>query len=427
MKSVGQMVAGVIENAQLLADLERNNQQLTMLVESGLEFGATLDLDTVLSSVAERMCAATGADCCDVYALEDETLRGLVNVDQGVADDDFAGTTYRLADLALATLACESRAPVTCFDCTTDARLTEFERREWLRWDFRGSLRLPLIHRGEVVGMVSVFDRRPREFERVDLLQGLAQVAASAMVNATLYQEIDKSADRFSLVNRLSMEFSATLDLQQVLSSAARNLCSIANVPACRVYTLAGDRLVCAASISDEQVDDSRTVRRFGRDQLGIVRAAIGSRQPLALAGLDDGRLSAADRESMRAHGAKSELVVPLVAKDEAIGAVELIETRRERCFSDGRDRHRRSRLPGSGAGHRQRQPGRAPQPAQPRDRGAQCDRPEDGGEPAHGGHSSSSRAGAAAHRTLGPEQPAAVRGRGDVDAVLVAPRRPAF
>ncbi len=112
MKSVGQMVAGVIENAQLLADLERNNQQLTMLVESGLEFGATLELDMVLTSIADRMCAVTGADCCDVYALEEETLRGLVNVDQGVADADFAGTTYRLADLALATQACESRAPV---------------------------------------------------------------------------------------------------------------------------------------------------------------------------------------------------------------------------------------------------------------------------------------------------------------------------
>ena len=334
MKSVGQMVAGVIENAQLLADLERNNRQLTMLVESGLEFGATLDLDTVLSSIANRMCAVTGADCCDVYALEDETLRGLVNVDQGVADADFAGIRYRLADLALATVACESRAPVACYDCTTDERLTEFERREWLRWDFRGSLRLPLIHRGEVVGMVSVFDRRPREFERVDLLQGLAQIAASALVNATLYQEIDKSAERFSLVNRLGMEFSSILDLQQVLSSAARNLCAIANVPTCRVYTLVGDRLVCAASISDEHGDESWTGRDFGRDQLGIVRAAISSRRPVAVAGLDDGRLSAGDRESMRAHGDKSELVVPLIAKDEVIGAVELLETRRERIFS---------------------------------------------------------------------------------------------
>ena len=183
--------------------------------------------------------------------------------------------------------------------------------------------------------MVSIFDRRPREFEHVDLLQGLAQIAAGALVNATLYQEIDKSAERFSLVNRLSMEFSSTLDLQQVLVSAARNLCAIANVPTCDIYTLAGDRLACGASISDEDVDESSTKRDLGRDQLGVVRAAIASRQPVAVHSLDDGRLSAADRESMRAHGDKSELVVPLIAKDEVIGAVDLRETRRERVFSE--------------------------------------------------------------------------------------------
>jgi len=65
-----------------------------------------------------------------------------------------------------------------------------------------------------------------------------------------------------------------------------------------------------------------------------VVRAAITSRQPVAVAGLDDGRLSAADREYLRAHGDKSELAVPLIAKDEVIGAVELLETRRQRVFS---------------------------------------------------------------------------------------------
>ncbi len=106
-------------------------------------------------------------------------------------------------------------------------------------------------------------------------------------------------------------------------------------MPTCHIYTLAGDRLVCAASISDEDVDESWTKRDFGRDQLGVVRAAITSRQPVAVRSLDDGRLSAADRESMRAHGDKSELVVPLIAKDEVIGAVDLLETRRERVFSE--------------------------------------------------------------------------------------------
>ena len=64
------MMAGAFENALLMERLEESNQTLGLLVESGIEFGATLDRDEVLESVARRLCAATSAPNCDIFSLQ---------------------------------------------------------------------------------------------------------------------------------------------------------------------------------------------------------------------------------------------------------------------------------------------------------------------------------------------------------------------
>ena len=55
IRNVGRLLAGAFEKAMLVERLESGNRDLRLLVDSGLEFGATLDVDAVLSTVAERI------------------------------------------------------------------------------------------------------------------------------------------------------------------------------------------------------------------------------------------------------------------------------------------------------------------------------------------------------------------------------------
>ena len=64
-RSVGQLIAAAFDNLLLLERLAESNQQLGVLAESSLEFGASLDITEVLHSVASRMCLAATATCCD--------------------------------------------------------------------------------------------------------------------------------------------------------------------------------------------------------------------------------------------------------------------------------------------------------------------------------------------------------------------------
>ncbi len=191
---VGQMIAGAFENALLMEQLEESNQTLRLLVESGIEFSASLDLDDVLQSVARRLCSAAGAPSCDIFTLHGDSMRCACSVERGTPDTKYVGADYRLAALDLARLAIETRRPVAAADLSTDPRVSAFERREDLGWGHRAVLALPLISRGDVIGIAGIYDDHPRDFERLDMLHGLAQVAATALANATLFDRLDRGA-----------------------------------------------------------------------------------------------------------------------------------------------------------------------------------------------------------------------------------------
>ncbi len=148
--------------------------------------------------MARRLCAATAAPNCDIFTVQGETLRCVCSIARGVADPDYVGTEYPLAQLGLAGLALESRQPLVAEDLANDPRVSAFERDEYRRWGHQAALDLPLISRGEVIGLAEIHDDHPRDFERLDYLHSLAQVAAAAVKD----ELVDKAAWAMYLVKR---------------------------------------------------------------------------------------------------------------------------------------------------------------------------------------------------------------------------------
>ncbi|MCX6363401.1 MAG: GAF domain-containing protein [Actinobacteria bacterium] len=328
LTNVGQIVAGAFAQAALVDRLEVTNQTLSLLVESGLEFGATLRLDDVLQSVARRLCAAADAPGCDIYTIDGDMLRCVACIDRGKSDDTYVGTTYLLSELRLIREALTTHQAVVVPDVATDLRLSSYERDEELRWGNLSKIELPLISHGEVIGLAGIFDDHPREFDQLDLLRSLAQGAAHALANATLYDRLDRAAERLTLVNDLSFELSASLDLDQVLAAAARRLCAVAGVDACDIYTLHDDEwLRNVVSIVAGQLDLSWQRREFALRELAAPQKAVRTRRPVLVRTLGDPVLLPDERALMEEYGETGELVVPLISKDRVIGVLELLET----------------------------------------------------------------------------------------------------
>jgi diguanylate cyclase (GGDEF)-like protein/excisionase family DNA binding protein len=322
---VGQMMAGAFENALLMEQLEDSNQTLGLLVESGMEFGATLDRDQVLESVARRLCAATSAQNCDLFTLQGDSIHCVVSVEDGRPDAGYVGAEYPLDKLGLARLACESRRPVFSEDIASDPRVSEFERAEDLSWGHKAALYLPLVSRGQVIGVGGIYDDHARRFDRTDFLHSLAQVAAAALANATLFDELDRSAERMTLVSDVSFELSSSLDLRDVLLSTARRLCAVADAPMCDIYTLQdGEALESVTSIDEGAVDAGWQGRRFPLEDWHAVRRAVETRGPVVVTGRDDPLLSALEVGLMEEYSETGALIVPLISRERVIGVLEL-------------------------------------------------------------------------------------------------------
>ena len=334
IRSVGRLLAGSFEKAMLVERLEGGNRDLRLLVESGMDFGATLEVDAVLRTVAERILDVSQADLCDVYRLDGEEVEILLSIGQEW-DEDPAGRRFPLADYSTFLSALEERRPVATRDILTGSSLTKKERDEAEEWGYRSTIDVPLISHGDVIGFISLMNREVRGFSREEVVVGLAQVASQAIANAALYRELDDNLGRMALVSESALELASSLDLQETLLATARRLCDGMGVRICEITVIEGDELHTLMQVSDGEVDEAWIGQRLSLADAAVIREVIETKRPAAVESLRDPRLTPAVLSIARACGHKSWATLPLIVKDRVIGAVELIESRAERTFTE--------------------------------------------------------------------------------------------
>ena len=237
---VAHTVAGAMENVLLLEQLRAGNRDLQLLIDSALEFGALLDEGLVLQVIAERVRIAGGSRGCDVYRLEGDRVRMLATIDGGVLNEESAGTTYLVADLSMIEELVRTRRPVLRVGIDGEPAATDLERELWQKRGLQASLKLPLLVRGEVVGLLSLFDSEPRTYENVELLQGLAQTATQALVNADIVQSLTVRTREEEALNALARRTGASLDADEIARVAIDELRSLVDFDHAAIVRLNG-------------------------------------------------------------------------------------------------------------------------------------------------------------------------------------------
>jgi diguanylate cyclase (GGDEF)-like protein/excisionase family DNA binding protein len=331
IRSVGRLLAGSFEKALLVERLEGGNRDLRLLVDSGMEFGATLDVDAVLRTVAERILAVSEADVCDVFRLEGHELHTLFSVGTGWPDDP-PGTRYRLDDYSTFLEGIETRRPVARLDVLNDPHTTEAEIQDAERWGYRSSLDVPLISHGEVIGFISLANFDRRAFARQEMVIGLAQVASQAISNAALFARARQTARETQLLNDIASRTAASLDLEEVVTAAVDELGQLMTFADHSVLLLEGDSIGTVISsrpradaLLNVRLDDfgAGFVERLAADAVTVLR--LPDDVP-ALAG------------SPAIEGLRSAIVVALPSDAGLLGVLNLSSADAD-AFADA-DRH---------------------------------------------------------------------------------------
>ena len=191
----------------------------------------------------------------------------------------------------------------------------------------RSAVFVPLVAGNEVVGSMSVQHHRPNAFDEDDLrtLGIIGHHAASAIVNARLFQTVQRRAEQLAAVAEVSKALTAELDFDQLLTKVVELIRERFGYYHAQIFLVEDEthKAVFRASsghrLNQIWLQQGRT-QRFGEGIIGWVAA---SGKPLLVGDVaqepryipDDPRLLP---------DTQSELAVPLVVEGEVLGVLDV-------------------------------------------------------------------------------------------------------
>ncbi|HVP47898.1 MAG TPA: SpoIIE family protein phosphatase [Bryobacteraceae bacterium] len=190
LRLIASRVASSIDNARLYRRVERQNRTLRTLARISHEFASILELDELLSKIAETVRSLINYDAFSILLKDEQqkVLRHRVSVrhDRRVKIDNVP------LGKGLTGAAAESREVVIVDDTSTDPRYIASHP------DMRSEVAVPLIVKDRVVGVMDLESDRVAYFteDHVRTLGLLAPQIAASVENARLYEEVARRQRR---------------------------------------------------------------------------------------------------------------------------------------------------------------------------------------------------------------------------------------
>ena len=236
------------------------------------------------------------------YGLSDEFLdKGPVDAERSVAE------------------ALEGKV-VGVADCTTDPRIQYPEA--FAKEGIASLLTVPLMTRGQVVGVMRLFSATPREFsdDEVEFLRIASLFCSSAVVHAMFHE----------ILEHVTHTIRSSLDLEEVLNSIVRVVAEDLRAKGCSIRLLDshGDRLELLAAFGLSQ----RYLEKTAADPGSGVYEALQGECVAILDAAEDERIR--NTEEVLKEKIASLVFVPLMVRDKAIGVLS-VYTRHPYEFSE--------------------------------------------------------------------------------------------
>ena len=173
--------------------------RLQALFDLSRTLSSSLDLTEVLGQFTARAAELTGATAADLSTW-DRDRDVLVQLTEYLSHEDRVSIPddriYPLAEFPASRMVLDRQQPMQVRVC--EAGHDPHERRLLEQRGLQSLLMLPLVTRGESVGLMEIVDVDERVFDEhdVEFCQALCDVVATAVRNAQLYQEVKELALR---------------------------------------------------------------------------------------------------------------------------------------------------------------------------------------------------------------------------------------
>lgn len=208
LSTLADQVSVAIENAQLYKQTQHRLSEVSTLYTLAKQVTSSLELNTVLDSIASALKLSINCRACSLFLLDEESQMLEIKAAAGIKP------RWRKARLkmgeGIAGKAVAEAKSLYIPDVHQDPIFVPFDPA------VRSLLVVPMISKGKVIGTLCIDDDKPDAFSPDDgqLLAIAAAQAAVAIENAQLYEsskkraeELAKAYDELQTLDRLQKEF----------------------------------------------------------------------------------------------------------------------------------------------------------------------------------------------------------------------------
>ena len=298
----------------------------------GEAMGSLFDLEEMLKAVAGVAVQVTGTDSSQVYLFNDahDTL-----VLRAVTDGsgEVIGRLRLKVGEGLTGWVAQHKEPVMLgHDAQHDAR---FKFVPELQEDkYQSILSVPLIYRGEVLGVINVRTEKEHQYTQtqVRLLQSIASQISGAVENSRQYRKLEKRASQLSTLSEVSKTITSDLYLEEILQLIVAATADTLSFKICSLMLLDEDKqeLVIKATQSKSREYAKKANVKLGESVAG---RALATGQPITVYDLKNST-EYATPELARREGLSSLASIPLLVKNKKVGVLNCY-TEKPHHFTD--------------------------------------------------------------------------------------------
>ena len=212
LHSLSQQVALALQNLLLIQSAEERATQLEALTDVTATITSSLQSEELIPSLLSQLESVIPYDRATLWLYEANELQ--VATARGFSDDR---ARFNISDLSEEGVLLEeilrSGKAIAIPDMREDERFQIIAETEYLSW-----LGIPLLSKGEVVGIMAL-EKKESGFYTITHIQIGATFAGQAAVsleNAHLYQSTLSTAKRLEILNEMSAEVSANLEIEKI-------------------------------------------------------------------------------------------------------------------------------------------------------------------------------------------------------------------
>ena len=348
--SFNQMVRSM-QNAQY--DLQRERDLAEALKDTAAALTATLDVETVLDRILEKVSRVIPNEACNIMLVQDGKARVVrwLGYKPFGAEAFIANVELSLTETPALWRMVSSKKPMLIPDVEADPEWRRFPETAWVRC----YAATPIIIRDSVIGFLNVESPIQSFYQedQLESLQSFAGYAAAAIDNARLYEQVKRDAveletrieaatqelrqrsTELGILYEVGREITATLALdtmlQTIVDSAIRlvdadkSLLVLLDAPKERLVEIVGHGY-------DRMQLDAHT---FGELQSGITGWVLREKVPTLTGNLqNDERQRGTALASAQASGDQSAAVAPLLIGDQVLGTLTVINGPTKRAFT---------------------------------------------------------------------------------------------